>query len=564
MSETSQTIRERECVWLTDYLAEKQISMDYNKPMTREQISRKGEKWIRNTYNNIIATKDTVDITKTTGKDFYLEDRGNYDVFMSYSFPCLTEDSLILTKEGYKEYKDLKIGEYVLTKSNTWQKIAKKFDNGIHQTYILNGMGFENIHCTSNHKFYVRTKTRKGHIGKRIFSEPAFKEVKDITKNDYFGIPVNNEEEPFYNDNKDFWYMIGYYLGDGWLSKQNNDIKLAANDKKLEKLLPHLKGFKYTINKEKTVYKVRFSDKDTHNFIEKYIGSGANAKKICGEILRMPKELLECLLQGYLDSDGCIVKENYQFASINRNLIYSISFIANKVYHCPTKIYKNKVKPKKIICGREVNQSDWYMLRFKTNISKFDKAFYEDGYIWYPFTSLVESTIEHVYNMEIENDHSYIVQGCISKNCQDISAAGYGKGYEEGSGTRSSMLWEVGRILKEMKEMNQLPNVLMMENVPQVCSDKNKASFQKWLDILKELGYSSYYKILSATDYGVPQTRRRCFVVSVLGDYSYIFPSGWKLDKCLRDVLEDDVDEKYYLSDEKMKIVTLFGESNDK
>jgi DNA (cytosine-5)-methyltransferase 1 len=103
----------------------------------------------------------------------------------------------------------------------------------------------------------------------------------------------------------------------------------------------------------------------------------------------------------------------------------------------------------------------------------------------------------------------------------------------------------------------------MMENVPQVCSDKNKASFQKWLDILKDLGYSSYYKILSATDFGVPQTRRRCFVVSILGDYSYIFPSGWKLDKCLKDVLEEEVDEKNYLSDEKMKIVTLFGKSDD-
>ncbi len=140
-------------------------------------------------------------------------------------------------------------------------------------------MGFENICCTSNHKFYVRTKSRKGHFSKRVFSEPIFKEAKDITKNDYFGIPVNTEEIPFYTDDKDFWYMIGYYLGDGWLSKRHYDVKLAANDEKLEKLLPHLKKFKYTINKEETCHKVRFADKDTYMFIEKCLGSGANTKK---------------------------------------------------------------------------------------------------------------------------------------------------------------------------------------------------------------------------------------------------------------------------------------------
>lgn len=227
--------REREREWLTDYLVEKQISMDYNKPMTREQISRKGEKWIRNTYNNIIATKDTVDITKTSGKDFYLEDRGNYDVFMSYSFPC-----------------------------------------------------------------------------------------------------------------------------------------------------------------------------------------------------------------------------------------------------------------------------------------------------------------------------------------QDLSLAGLNKGMEEGSNTRSSMLWQVGRILKEMKEMNQLPNVLMMENVPQVQGKSNIKPFNKWLLQLEELGYTSFYKNISATDFNVPQTRVRTFVISLLGEYSYEFPKEIGLQRCLRDMLEENVDEKYFLTEKQMKNITLWNNTNNR
>lgn len=144
---------------------------------------------------------------------------------------------------------------------------------------------------------------------------------------------------------------------------------------------------------------------------------------------------------------------------------------------------------------------------------------------------------------------------------QDLSLAGKLGGMKEGSGTRSSMIWQVGRILTELKEEKQLPDVLLMENVPQVCGEKNKEDFNKWLNFLENLGYQSYYKILSATEYGIPQTRRRCFVVSLLGEYYYDFPDGFKLELKLKDMLEDEVDEKYYLSEKMIKYITA---NNDK
>lgn len=171
----------------------------------------------------------------------------------------------------------------------------------------------------------------------------------------------------------------------------------------------------------------------------------------------------------------------------------------------------------------------------------------------------VDVTKTHGNDFYLEDRNKYNVFMSYSYPCQDISLAGYGKGMEEGSGTRSSMLWEVGRILKEMKELNQLPDVLMMENVPQVCGSKNKSAFDKWLNVLESLGYTSYYKILSATDFGIPQTRKRCFVISILGNESYQFPVGWKLDKCLKDMLEDEVDEKYFLTEKQMQNITLWN-----
>lgn len=146
--------------------------------------------------------------------------------------------------------------------------------------------------------------------------------------------------------------------------------------------------------------------------------------------------------------------------------------------------------------------------------------------------------------------------------CQDLSLAGKLCGMKEGSGTRSSMIWEVGRILTELKEEKQLPDVLIMENVPTVCGEKNKEDFNKWLNFLENLGYQSYYKIISATDYGIPQTRRRCFVVSLLGEYYYDFPGGFPLKLKLKDMLEDEVDEKYYLSKKMIDYISETGTKN--
>lgn len=122
------------------------------------------------------------------------------------------------------------------------------------------------------------------------------------------------------------------------------------------------------------------------------------------------------------------------------------------------------------------------------------------------------------------------------------------------------MLWEVERILKEVDE---LPQILLMENVPAVCGSANIADFAKWCTFLESIGYTNKYKILNATEYGVPQNRERCFMVSWLGDYYYDFPMPVPLTKRLKDVLEPVVDERYYLSDETIKSLQLHKERNE-
>ena len=148
-------------------------------------------------------------------------------------------------------------------------------------------------------------------------------------------------------------------------------------------------------------------------------------------------------------------------------------------------------------------------------------------------------------DLEIVDVDKYCYLMTYSFPCQDLSKAGLGKGMEKDSGTRSGMLWEVERILDECEN---LPQILLMENVPDVIGSKNIIHFAKWLEKLEKLGYHCYWQVLNAKDFGVPQNRERCFMVSLLGDYLYEFPKKQKLEIRLKDILEKEVDEKYYLS----------------
>lgn len=156
----------------------------------------------------------------------------------------------------------------------------------------------------------------------------------------------------------------------------------------------------------------------------------------------------------------------------------------------------------------------------------------------------------HAKDLEIAEREKYLYIMTYSFPCQDISGAGLGRGLDKGSGTRSGLLWEVERLLDECEE---LPQCLLMENVPLLVGKKHIHNFQKWRSKLESLGYSNYVKILNAKDYGIPQNRARVFMVSLLGDYHYTFPKKQKLKLRLKDMLEDKVDEKYYLSDETIK-----------
>lgn len=129
--------------------------------------------------------------------------------------------------------------------------------------------------------------------------------------------------------------------------------------------------------------------------------------------------------------------------------------------------------------------------------------------------------------------------------CQDFSLAGKGAGGDEGSGTRSSLLYESIRIISKIK-----PKYVVWENVKNVLSKKHKHNFENYLKKMEEIGYKNYYQVLNAKDYSIPQNRERVFTISILNNNDFQFPKKQELNLRLKDMLEDEVDEKYYLSED--------------
>lgn len=134
--------------------------------------------------------------------------------------------------------------------------------------------------------------------------------------------------------------------------------------------------------------------------------------------------------------------------------------------------------------------------------------------------------------------------------CQDISLAGLQAGADQGTDTRSSLMYESIRIINKLK-----PKYVVWENVKNLLGKKHKHNFDNYINKLDELGYNSYYQVLNAKDYGIPQNRERVYTISIRKDIDekeFKFPKKEPLKIVLKDLLEKEVDEKYYLNDKQL------------
>lgn len=509
---------------------------------------------------------------------------------LTYSYPCLTGDTLVQTSKGWLPIEDVKVGMMVETDAGL-RTVTDSACTGIKQVMTIDPSCGLPIKCTDYHPFLIRKKHHKWDNNRRsydrLFERPVFVPAKDLNSDCYVGFPipkesdtipewdgidqiwrdgrktrhVNNISDVLYNPS--FWWTVGRYLADGWQRCQGG-IVIAFGKSKKDQIakIP----FNVYVTEERTAYKVIIGQQEIGAFCSQF-GSSAGTKYIPEKYKHLPKYLAIAMLEGYLAGDGHYIPDqnSWTCSTISPQLALDLSQLISYCYGVPAYVQRHDRGPTCTIEGRVCNQKEPITIRFKKDRRVQDKAFVEDGWVWSPIRhiSTVSDEAVPVYDITVDDRHCFNANGIIVKNCTSISLAGKREGMIEGSGTASSLLWEIGRLLKDMQERGVLPEILLMENVDAVLNRVNRPEFDRWCLLLTNMGYVNSYAIMNAKDYGTPQNRRRIFMVSSLSYGEFIFPEPCPDGRVLRDVLEKDVPESYFLSEKRIATFKRHKERND-
>jgi len=474
------------------------------------------------------------DITKLDAKKL-AEEYGEADLIFGGP-PCFVAGTRVLTQEGYKPIEDVTLDDTLLTHTDTFQPIVNLQRKIYSGTMVNIRIKYhpEKIVCTKEHPFYVREKTRLWNNTTRRYSisykEPEWKEAKDLTLNDYFGMVVNTKSIiPTFNftqiinqhkqvdqtilmDNPDYWFLMGYFVGDGWIEESKkcdgrlkHTIRFAINNTDEEYVYNRLNTVLNIVDKKCDSGKCKkfgCSNWIWYTILSKF-GKYAHGKLIPEWVQDAPTHLIKEFIDGYMKADGCIRGNKLKLTTVSYNLAFGLQRLYLKLGHIFS-ITKTKRPSTCVIQGRTVNQRDTYTVAGHLNCKRYS-SFIENGYVWFDPTSINydEVTNVPVFNFEVKTDNSYIVENTIVHNCQGFSMAGK----RDNKDPRNSLFMDYLRFVEAFN-----PRYFVLENVPGILTMKT-ATGELVVNIIasevSKLGYGLKYKKLYAPDFGVPQKRRR-------------------------------------------------------
>lgn len=352
--------------------------------------------------------------------------------------PCFVKDTKVYTLTGHKNIQDIVIGDYVLTHKNRFRKVVN-IGNEVKNIYKLKAEGIIETLTTENHPYYIREMKRifnkEKRAYERVLGEPKWKNVSEIKKDDYIGIPIISENNNEFNLTEEDCWLLGRYLADGHIRKDKRknrknsyqyQVIYSIGDKKIDYFKKNVKRNFSCYKHTKSTYRCVISSMDFLNLIELIgLGKGAINKKIPVSILNLEKKLLLYFLDGYLSGDGCENKDgSISATSISKDLIISLSIAIAKCYKVPSGITINYNKPTTVIEGRLVNQKKSYSITFKKERKNQSHFIVIDDIIWTPIKKIIQTDLfETVYNITVEEDESYTANNAIVHNCTHWSIA---------------------------------------------------------------------------------------------------------------------------------------------
>lgn len=460
-------------------------------------------------------------------------------------FPCFAAGSSVLTREGYKNIENIQIGDLVMTHTNQWREVVELFHKKNH-LWTVKAQGVLLTETTEEHPYYVSKMSRVN--GKRVFTEPDWVEVKDLTKEHFVCFPKIKDGGNPLNLTKEECYVIGRYIADGHTAKHKRteigregqrfyQVILSVGSHKIPNI-----NLKHTLHQHtQNTHRMVFSNKRLTEIVEKYCGCGAVNKHIHPELLQLPAELLDEVVKGLLDGDGSEKDGVYNLTSVSKGLVMSLNLAIMRLYGVVGNITKTSRPSKTIICGREVNQKDTYTISFTKEVRKQKKYHETDTHFLAPIKSVVKTgEVGDVYNMEVAVDNSYTVNNAVVHNCQAWSVAGKQLGDKD---ERGMLFWTTLEIIANVLKHNPKAKFLM-ENV------KMKKDFEQYITHHTEQALGHVEKTLINSALVSAQNRQRYYWTN----FEVTQPEDKGL--LIKDVIENEPDEKYNINIQALKTYT--------
>lgn len=414
---------------------------------------------------------------------------------------CFTEGTLVTTDKGFKEIQDIVVGDMVLTKSGEYNAVVKTYVHDDKDTVIVSACGTEPLTVTPNHPFWVRHGL---HTQPRSFSAPSWVSAGEIKRNDWIAYKTDG-----YGDlsiGLPFAYAVGRWLADGSIvdrGKAYNGSKggqrfrifISTGYKKYDSLKAELSKLPYNICENKMKHAINFTF--TSNEFAEIIsscGKGAKNKKLPSWIFELTYQEQKEVLRGYIDGDGYMRRENQvTFTTISKHLAYGMARLIRNVYHVGCSIVAKKAKENMVIEGRKVNAQKSYNGYFCIPCGKrvSTGAFYEDGFVWCRVKGVENGERKVVYNISVSRDNTFCANGIVVHNCGAFSS-------NKGNDFRA--------VLEEITK-TEIPMPKDGRWAESGCVEWGGTSSLAW-------------RTLDAQYWGVPQRRKRIFLVADFGGNS--------------------------------------------
>lgn len=462
---------------------------------------------------------------------------------ITFGSPCFPAGTLINTASGYKPIEDITVTDRVLSHTGEWRQVLCSQYTGTKSLMRLKAMGIHHIDATPDHLFYVMRNGKAQWVA-----------LKDMQRGDRVCAPIVKAcDNPMNLTHEECW-LIGRFIADGYTrSEQRPDRPIGSTystvvycigNEKEDDFESHIGQLKYG-KSEKTRNATKYTI-SSHRLLQlcEACGKGAGNKSMPPFLLNLPTDLLKSVLDGYLSGDGCKIKNYFQCTTISEQLALSLAQAIAKVYHKPFRMYKTDVPETKVIEGRIVKQQPFWIIRYKSGEASRDQAYCDGCNVWLPVRSVEELPDKKpVYDITVAIDHSFCVCNIAVHNCQDLSVAGKQAGIHDGQ--RSNLFFEAVRVIKEMRDATngKHPRFAVWENVPGAFSSNKGADFLAVLQALCEVkepgvhvpgparerakwlpagcivgdGYSVAWRVYDAQYWGVPQRRKRIYLVADFG-----------------------------------------------